>query len=152
MPESSAFLDTSALFAAVLSSIGGARALLKLGELGVVSLWVGPLVLQEAEEVFRRRAPDLLPLVAGLLASANVQVGPAPGQEDLARAAAVVSYAPDARVLAEAFSSGAEYFATHDRAHFLDNPQAGTLPCRIGSPCDVFTWLRSHLSPDGSAM
>ena len=40
------FLDTSVLFAAVHSETGGARLILKLGEAGVVSLWVGPWVLK----------------------------------------------------------------------------------------------------------
>jgi predicted nucleic acid-binding protein len=145
MPELNVFLDTSALFAAVLSPTGGARALLKLGELHLVSLWAGPRVLQEAEEVFRRKAPDLLPLMAGLLASADVQIGPAADQSCLEQAASVVSYAPDAHVLAEALASGAGFFATHDKAHFLDNPRADMLPCRIGSPGDVLIWLRNRL-------
>ena len=78
MPETRVFLDTSALFAAVLSSGGGARALLKLGESGAVRIWVGPTVLQEADEVFRRKAPDLLPLLAALLHQTGAQVGPQP--------------------------------------------------------------------------
>ena len=61
MPETRVFLDTSALFAAVLSSGGGARALLKLGESGAIRIWVGPTVLQEADEVFRRKAPICSP-------------------------------------------------------------------------------------------
>ena len=36
MPEARVFLDTSALFAAVLSPTGGARAILKLGESGAI--------------------------------------------------------------------------------------------------------------------
>lgn len=47
MPELRIFLDTSAVFAAVLSAAGRARTLLKLGESGVIRIWVGPTVLKE---------------------------------------------------------------------------------------------------------
>ena len=56
MPECRVFLDTRAVFAAVFSAPGGARARLKLGESGVISVWLGPMVLQEADEVFQRKA------------------------------------------------------------------------------------------------
>ena len=45
------FLDTSAQFAAVSSEPGGARLILKLGEAGAATLWVGPWVLKEAPVV-----------------------------------------------------------------------------------------------------
>lgn len=101
MPEHRVFLDTSVVFAAVLSASGGARALLKLGESAAIQIWVGTTVLQEADEVFRRKAPDLLPLLAALLHRAQAQSGPAATAEQQARAAALVAYAPDARIVAE---------------------------------------------------
>ena len=49
MVRRSGFLDTSVLFAAILSPTGGARAILTLAEQDAIRLWVGPVVLQEAE-------------------------------------------------------------------------------------------------------
>lgn len=144
MSEARVFLDTSALFAGVLSEQGAARALLRLGELKLVSLWVGARVLSEADTVFRRKAPDLLPLLAGVFDRANVQVGPKPQAEQQAQAEAIIRYSPDAYVLAEALACNAEYFATHDKAHFLNNPQIADAPLRIGSPGDVLGWLRER--------
>jgi len=148
MNEPRVFLDTSALFAGVLSEQGAGRALLQLGETRLVSVWVGPRVLGEADTVFRRKAPDLLPLLAGLIDRANIQIGPPPEEAQLLQAGAVVSYKPDAYVLAEALACGAEYFATHHKTHFLDNPQIADLPLRMGSPGDVLAWLRDRLIPD----
>ena len=142
MPETRVFLDTSALFAAVLSANGGARAILKLGESGAIRVWVGPAVLQEADVVFRRKAPDLLPLLAALLHQAQVQMGPVASEEQQARAAAVVAYAPDARVLAEALACQASYLVTHDQEHLLSNPRLGDLPFMVGSPGACLAWLR----------
>jgi predicted nucleic acid-binding protein len=145
MPETRVFLDTSALFAAVLSSGGGARALLKLGESSAIRIWVGPTVLQEADEVFRRKAPDLLPLLAALLHQAGTQVGPAATGEGQARADALVDYAPDARIVAEALACQADYLVTHDQAHLLRVLRPGDLPCQVGIPGDCLAWLRQEL-------
>ena len=151
MVRRSGFLDTSALFAAILSPTGGARAILTLAEQDAICLWVGPVVLREADEVFRRKAPDLLPLLAALLDRAQVMVAPAAGPDDQAKAAAVVEYAPDAHVLAEALASGADFFITHDEAHFLRNPLIQTLPCRVGSPGDFLAWIRTELANASNA-
>ncbi len=142
MPELRIFLDTSAIFASVLSATGGARALLKLGESGAIQIWVGPAVLTEADEVFRRKAPELLPLLATLLHQAQVQVGPTATGEQQARAAAIVDYAPDARIVAEALACGAGYLVTHDQEHLLRNPRLEVLPCKVGTPGDCLAWVR----------
>lgn len=144
MREPRVFLDTSALFAAVLSASGGGRAILRLGELGAISLWVGPSVVQEADGVFRRKASDLLPLLATLLDRANVRVGGAPPAEDRALAGSVVGYKPDADVVAEALAAGVDYLVTHDATHLLRNPRIGELPLQVGSPGDCLAWLRQQ--------
>lgn len=149
MARPSIYLDTSALFAAVFSETGGARALLKLGELNAITLYVGSRVLIEADEVFRRKAPDLLPRLAALLAQANVRVGPPADETSLAQATAAIGYAPDAAILAEALAARADFFATHDAAHFLQNPRLDALPCRVGSPGDALAWVRAQIKPAG---
>jgi len=145
MPEGRIFFDTSALLAAVLSAGGGARALLKLGESGAVHIWVGPTVLREADEVFQRKAPDLLPLLAALLHQAQVQIGPAATADQQARAASAVDYAPDARIVAEALTCQVDYFVTHDQERLLRNPRLSALPLQVGTPGDCLAWLRQRL-------
>lgn len=147
MAELRVFLDTSALFAGVFSPSGGARAILRLAEMDAVSLWVGPSVLREAEEVFRRKAPDLLPLLATLLHQAHVHVAPEPSPEHAKLAQEVVEYEPDQRVIAEALSAEASYLATHDQVHLLHNPRVEKLPYRVGTPGDCLAWLRQALRP-----
>lgn len=145
MPEIRVFLDTSAVFAAVLSATGGARALLKLGESDAIRIWVGPTVLREADEVFRRKAPDLLPLLAALLHQAHTEVGPAATDEQQTQAVVLVDYAPDAHIVAEALACRAEYLVTHDQEHLLRNPRLSVLPCKVGTPGDCLAWLRQRL-------
>jgi predicted nucleic acid-binding protein len=142
------FLDTSALFAAVLSETGGARVILALGEAGGVQVMVGPRVLSEADGVLRRKAPDSRVRFALLLDCARVTVGPEPAEEALKLAGSVTGYAPDAQVLAEALMVGVDYFVTLDREHFIGNPRGGRLPFPIGTPGDFLAWLRERLAAE----
>jgi len=140
------FLDTSVLFAAIFSALGGSRALFHLGELGVVELWVGPRVLQEADEVVSGKFPHTRSLLAQFLALSNVQVGPHPDEAILEAAHLWVAYPPEARVLAEAVSARIEYFVTLDRKHFLENPALrGVVPFKMGTAGDCLAWLRDDL-------
>jgi predicted nucleic acid-binding protein len=149
--ETRVFLDTSVLFAAVWSESGGSRLILKLGEAGVVSLWVGPSVLREAEAVLKRKSPESRPDMALLLDRAQVQVGPEAGTEALAQARSAVDYVPDAQVLAEALEIGVGYFASLDQKHLVGNPRTGRLPFTVGTPGDFIAWYRQQLVEDESA-
>ena len=139
------FLDTSVLFAAVLSETGGARLILKLGEARVLRLVVGPRVLHEADNVLTRKAPGSRALFALLLDQAGVETGPTPDMGTSNRAEIVVDYAPDARILAEALAAQADYFVTFGRQHFIDNPSVHGLPFLVGTPWEFLAWLRERL-------
>jgi len=139
------FLDTSVLFAAVWSESGGSRLILKLGEVGALSLWVGPCVLQEAEAVLKRKSPESRPHMALLLDRAQVQVGPEAGTEALAQAQPAVEYGPDAQVLADALELNAGYFVSLDREHLVGNPGTERLPFVVGTPGEFLEWYRHRL-------
>lgn len=144
--EPRVFLDTSALFAAVAPDQGGARMILKLGEAGAVSLWVGPMALSEADAVLTRKSPRSKVRFALLLHQANVHVGPAATPDMLTHACSVVDYLPDAQVLAEALAAGVDYLVSLDKRHLVGNPRAGQLPFPIGTPGDFLAWYRRRLS------
>ena len=95
-------LDTSVVFAAILSETGGARVLFQLGEVGVIQLILGPNVLRECEEVARRKIPASLPTLAYLLELGGVEICSRPEAELVEQAYAIGKYRPDAYVLAEA--------------------------------------------------
>jgi predicted nucleic acid-binding protein len=139
------FLDTSALFAAVLSEKGGSRLILKLGEARAVGLGVGPRVLHEADAVLTRKAAENKALFALLLDRAKVSVGPEPDDTALAQARTIVDYPPDAHIVAEALAAGADYLVSLDRKHLVGNPRTPDLPFPIGTPGDFLAWLRVHL-------
>jgi predicted nucleic acid-binding protein len=140
------FLDTSVVFAAVLSPIGGSRQLFLLGEVGTLALIVGPTVLQECEQVVRRKVPTSLPLLAQLLEAASTETAEAPNRRQIAIAKSYVRYGPDARVLAEAIHAKPDWFLTHDKEHFLRSRGKIGLPFEIGTPGDLLQRIKDNFT------
>ena len=131
------FLDTSVLFAAVLSPTGGARKLFLLAEAGVLKLVVGPTVLKECDEVIRRKAPGSSPRLAQLLAAAQTETSAPPSKRQIKTAQSYVHYDPDAHVLAEAIRAKPDWFVTYDKEHFLKSHTKIKLSFEIGTPGDL---------------
>ncbi len=143
----SAFLDTSALFAGIWSATGGGRMILKLGEARAIRLLVSPQVLDEIESALRRKAPDMLGLLALLLDRSGVEVVPAPMPEAVQDSQALTGHLGDAQVLAAAQATGADYLVTLDRKHFLDNQTLrNAVPFPVGTPGDFLAWYRRQLT------
>ena len=142
------FLDTSALFAGIWSAKGGARMILKLGEAGVIQLVISQQVLEEIENVTRRKAPTSLGALALLLDRSQVEVTTLQG--DTNQLQVQLAHPGDAQIFASALASKIEYFVTLDRRHFLkDNRLRGSIPFPMGTPGDYLDWFRStlHNSP-----
>ena len=140
------FLDTSVLFAAVLSPTGGARKLFLLAEGRILRLVVGPTVLKECDEVIRRKAPGSLPTLAQLLAAAQMETSAAPTKSQIKAAQAYVRYPPDARVLAEAIHAKPDWFVTHDKEHFLRSHGKFNLPFEVGTPGDLIQTFKDDFT------
>jgi predicted nucleic acid-binding protein len=140
------FLDTSVLIAAVLSPTGGARKLFLLAEEGILKPIVGPTVLRECDDVIRRKAPQLLPMLAQILAIAQTETSLAASRADMKAARLYVTYAPDAHVLAEAIAADPDWFITHDKQHFLKTRQDIRLSFEIGTPGDLIQKLKDDFS------
>jgi predicted nucleic acid-binding protein len=143
--EVKVFLDTNVLFAAVHSETGGARLILKLGEAGALSLWVGPWVLKEAEAVLDRKSPQSKAYFALLLDRARVQIGEEPDESSLLQARSVIEYAPDAQVVAEALALGVDYLVSLDREHLVGHRRTEELPFPVGTAGDFLAWYRARL-------
>ena len=140
------FLDTSALFAGIWSAEGGARMILKLGEAKAIRLLASPQVLSEIERALRKKAPDMLGILALILDRSGIEILPLPTEEAVSQTRSLISHTGDARVLAAAMGSGADYFVTLDRAHFLSNPDVRKgVPFPIGTPGDLLDWYRKAL-------
>ncbi len=141
------FLDTSALFSGIWSATGGARLLLKLGEAQAVKLIVSSQVLTEIESVLRRKSPQNLGALALLLDRSRITIISRIPENQLSRCQSIVNYAPDAIVLAAAWTAEIDYFVTLDRKHFLNNQHLHDMaPFTVGTPGSCLAWYRSKLS------
>ncbi len=141
------FLDTSALFAGIWSAEGGSRMILKLGEAEVIRPIVSRQVLHEIERALRRKAPDLLGVLALFLDRSGIEIVPAPTEKTLSKITGIIHHLGDAEVLSAAVESGADYFVTLDRVHFLDNDHLlseVTLP--LGTPGNFLDWYRGLIN------
>lgn len=141
----SVFLDTSALFAGIWSSEGGARMILRLGETRAIRLLVAPQVLDEIEGALRRKAPDMLGVLTVLLDRTGIEAIPMPSPEAVDQSRSLTKHVGDAKVLAAAWAVGVDYFVTLDRVHFLDNPKIrAAVPFPLGTPGDFLIWYRER--------
>lgn len=137
------FLDTSVLFAAVLSDTGGSRVLLKLGEADAVTLLVSRQVLSEAEGVLKRKTPESLPLFSILLDRARIKVVPSAPEQAVKQMAEVAGHPGDAQIAADALMAKVGYLVTLDKAHLLGNRKLQVqLPFPVGSPDDFLSMFR----------
>ncbi len=145
LPVAKVFLDTSVIFAAVLSPDGGARMVFRLGEVGYLQLMAGKQVLKELEAVIRRKVPQTLPDLAVLLDTVKIVVTPEASTENLEQAKRLVAYPPDALILAEAIQANPDWFLSHDHQHILKiSPE--TISFRIGTPGDLLNWLKEQMT------
>jgi predicted nucleic acid-binding protein len=145
--EVNVFLDTSALFAGIWSSIGGPRMILKLGEAGAVNIMVCSRVLNEIESVIRKKAPENIGYLALILERSRTSVAPNPSEDMLGRCDQLLPHKADADIIASAWEFQTDYFVTLDREHFIDNSSlAQEIPFPIGTPGDFLAWFRGRFS------
>jgi len=139
-------MDTSAVLSGIWSAAGASKMILKLAEAGVVILVIGPRVRAELQAAFTRKAPGLLAELALVLDCCRPEMANAGDGEVERNLNELVGHPGDAAVLAEAWSAGADYFATLDRSHILDNPRLrAAAPFPVGTPGDCLAWLREGL-------
>ena len=141
------FLDTSALFAGIWSSTGGARMILKLGEAGAVNILVCSQVLNEIDGVIRKKSPDNLSHLALILDRSRTKVAPNPSEDLFNKCNQLLPHKGDAEIIAAAWEILIDFFVTLDRRHFIDNSSLiQAIPFPIGTPGDFLTWFRRRFS------
>jgi predicted nucleic acid-binding protein len=120
--------------------------LFRMAESRAIQILISPSVLSEADKALRRKAPHALGHLAVLLDKANSQIIDNAAWSQIEAWNEIVDYVPDAIVIAEAVSAGADYLVTLDRQHILGNRQlVHTLPLPVGTPGDCLAWLRTTL-------
>jgi predicted nucleic acid-binding protein len=140
------FLDSSALFAGIVSPSGAARVLLLLGETGQINLLVSEQVIAETERAVARKIPRALNEVRQAILKSGLKITADPPLEAVLERLDWINHAADVPILTAAILMKVDFLVTLNRKHFLDDPQvAERSGLRIGTPGDALAWVRSQL-------
>ncbi len=140
------FLDSSALIAGVLSSTGAARALLVLSENDNLDLYINEHVILECERSLARKVPEALPEFRNTIRNARLKILENPIPEEVQNNLYLISDPQDVAILLSALACKTDFLVTHNRKHFLDDPQVSEKTgLRIGTPGDALEWLREQM-------
>lgn len=145
-PVMKLFLDSSALFAGVVSPVGAARVLLLLGETGRVNLVVSEQVIVETERAAARKIPRALPDLRQAILKSGLVIIPDPSAAAVLERLDWMNHAPDVPIMVSAMQAQVDYLVTLNRKHFIDDPRvAQRSGLRIGTPGDALAWVRTQL-------
>jgi predicted nucleic acid-binding protein len=146
MQKFNIFLDSSALIAGAISESGAAHILLNLGESKDIVLTVSELVIWESERAMAKKSPGNLNDLRSLIKSSNLKIVENPSRKEVEANLYLIKDPNDVPILLAAIKAKVDYLATHNRKHFLGDPQvAERAGLRIGTPGDVLAWLRENL-------
>jgi predicted nucleic acid-binding protein len=146
MKKYNIFLDSSALVAGVLSETGAAHVLLLLGESEDILLMVSEMVIIESERAITLKSPRNIPVLRNAIVSSNLIIVRDPSSKEIEANLYLINDPNDVPILIAAMKANVDYLATHNRKHFLDDPEvAERSGLRIGTPSDVLAWLRENL-------
>ncbi|MFQ6015048.1 MAG: putative toxin-antitoxin system toxin component, PIN family [Anaerolineae bacterium] len=147
MPKPNLFLDSSALFAGVVSPSGAGRVLLLLAEAGRLTVTVSEQVVAETERAVARKVPKALSYYREALRSTRPRMVHNPSPEEIEAHRDIIAYPADVPIVVAAMKAEVDYLVTLNRRHFIDDPGvAAQSGLRIGTPGDALAWVREPLT------
>jgi predicted nucleic acid-binding protein len=145
--ELNLFLDSSALFAGVVSADGASRALLLLAEGGLIEITVSEQVVAETERAIARKVPRALPFLREALRSTGLRIVNNPSLEQVKVHREIISHQADVPIVVAAMHAGIDCLVTLNRRHFIDDPGvAARSGLRISTPGEALAWVRERLA------
>ncbi len=149
MPKINLFLDSSALFAGIVSSTGAARALLLLAESEKVIVVLSEQVVAETERALARKAPQALTDLRKAILASKAQIVQDPSPMQVKGNLHLISHPPDVPILLAAMKAKVDFVVTLNRLHFIDDPEVAIKSdLRIGTPGDALDWVRRQISAE----
>lgn len=149
MSKANLFLDSSALFAGIVSATGAARVLLLLAETGHVTITISEQVVTETERAIARKVPQALSDLRQAILASKAQIVRDPSLEEVKEHINWVSHPPDVPILLAALQARVDYLVTLNRKHFIDDPGvARQTGLKIGTPGDALEWVREQISDE----
>ena len=149
MPNPNLFLDSSALFAGIVSARGGARALLQLTESGHITVTISEQVVAETERAIARKVPSAINDLRQAILASKAQIVRDPSLADVMAHSKLISHPADVPILLAAMQVKTDYLVTLNRRHFIDDPNvAQRSGLRIGTPGEALNWVREQISTE----
>lgn len=147
MSKVNLFLDSSALFAGIISSTGAARALLLLAESDQITVTLSEQVVAETERAMARKVPHALADLRAAILASKAQIVHDPDPAEVRANLHLISHPADVPILLAAMKANVDYLVTHNRLHFIDDPDVAVKAnLRIGTPGDALIWVRKQIS------
>jgi predicted nucleic acid-binding protein len=141
------FLDSSALIAGIISDTGAAHALLKMGENEYIDLTISELVVLESERTIAIKSPRDIPNLRHVIVQSQLNIIRDPSANEIKENLYLISDPNDVPILLSAMKAKADFLATHNRKHFLNDPKVAELSgLKIGTPGDALAWVRDNLA------
>jgi predicted nucleic acid-binding protein len=141
------FMDSSALFAGVVSADGASRALLLLAEAELILLTVSEQVIAETEHAIARKVPRALSAYREALRSARLRIVRDPSPQQVESHREIIAHASDVPIVVAAVQARVDYLVTFNRRHFVDDPGvAARSGLCVGSPSSALAWVRERLA------
>ena len=113
------FLDSSALYAAIYSSTGAAREIIRWSIQGKVQLVASQDVLEETQRNIARKAPEIVEVYRFFLALLTIEIVSDPTKAEVSEAEQFVAQ-KDAPIVAAARKANIDYMVTFDKKHLLE--------------------------------
>ena len=143
MPTINLFLDSSALFAGIVSSTGAGRVLLLLGETKKIQLTISEQVVTETERAVARKAARALPELRQAILQCNAVIMGDPQASVVLAHLDWMRDPADVPILLAAMQAKVDFLVTLNRRHFMDDPDVAVRSgLRIGTPGDALAWVR----------
>ena len=134
------FVDANVLIAGADSRSGASAAVLQMAEIGLFTLVVSRLVLDEAERNLRKKLPRALPNFARQMMQIPFEIGPPPTLEEAARWQMIIE-AKDAPIVATAVTAQVDRLLTLNTKDFTPEVAAQS-GLRIMTPGEFVQEIR----------
>jgi predicted nucleic acid-binding protein len=152
MSKFNLFLDSSALFAGIVSATGAARVLLLLAESEHIKITISEQVVTETERAIAKKVPQALNDLRQAILASKVRIIRDPSIEQVMAHLDLISHAADVPIILAAMRDKTDYLVTLNHKHFIDDPDvAKRSGLSIGTPGEALSWVRGQITTEHGA-